>query len=129
MERSEIIDTIKACYAARMAGDMATLDRLCSADSRFEVVGDKSLIAAYPAAGPMEMRPALDEIVRLIRMTRAEPVSVVVDGDRAAINWLFEWTNGQGARFRMIEVALQQWENDQIVFEQYFYDTAGLRVK
>ena len=62
-------------------------------------------------------------------MHARKALAVLVDGDRAAINWLFEWTNGQGARFRMIEVALQRWENDQIVFERYFYDTATLHMK
>lgn len=85
MERETIIATIEACYAARMAGDAATIDRLCAADARFEVVGARNLIAAYPAAGPMDMRPAVDEIMNLVAMTAAEPVTMLVEGNRAAV--------------------------------------------
>lgn len=85
MERDEVIGKIEACYAARMAGDAATLDRLCADDARFEVVGAKALIAAYPAAGPMAMRPAVEEIMKLVTMTAAEPMAMVVDGNSAAV--------------------------------------------
>ena len=85
MERDEIVKTIEACYTARMAGDAATLDRLCADDARFEEVGAKTLIGAYPAAGPMDMRPALDEIMKLIKMTAARQMAVVVDGNSAAV--------------------------------------------
>ena len=53
-------------------------------------------------------------------------VSVVVEGDRAAINWLFDYTTADGKRYRMDEIAIQTWRKGKIVHERYIYDTASL---
>ena len=57
---------------------------------------------------------------------RTEALSVTVDGDHAAINWLFEFTGADGKRYRMNQVALQRWQGDRIVHERFFYDSASL---
>ena len=56
--------------------------------------------------------------------TRA--LSVAVDGDRSAINWLFEFTGADGKRYRMDQVAYQTWRGDRIVHERFYYDSASL---
>jgi hypothetical protein len=58
--------------------------------------------------------------------TRAK--SVLVDGDRVAINWVFEITAGEHA-FTLDEVAYQEWRGDRIIRERYFYDPAQMRPK
>jgi len=55
-------------------------------------------------------------------------VSVVVEGDRAAINWVFEYTTSDGTRYRMDEIAVQTWRDGKIVHERYVYDSATLAV-
>ena len=85
MERDEIRARLDAAYAARMAGDVAKVQELCTPDARFEVVGSKSLMHAYPAAGPMPMQSAVEEIVKLVSMTKAEPMDVLIDGHKAAV--------------------------------------------
>jgi ketosteroid isomerase-like protein len=62
-------------------------------------------------------------------MHTARALSFLVDGDLAAINWLFEFTDGQGRRMRMDEVAYQRWQGGKIVSEQYYYDPAALPVR
>lgn len=57
-----------------------------------------------------------------IHLVRAE--SFIVDGDRAAINWIFEFTTMDGHRRRMNEIAHQQWRDGKIVFEKFYYDPA-----
>ena len=57
---------------------------------------------------------------------RTRALDVAVDGDRAAINWLFEYTGADGRRYRMDEVALQRWRGDRIVHERFYYDSASL---
>jgi len=52
--------------------------------------------------------------------------SVVVEGDRAVINWVFDYTTSDGQRYRMDEIAVQTWRNGKIVHERYIYDTATL---
>lgn len=51
-------------------------------------------------------------------------VSYLVDGDRVAINYVFEMTTARGDHLRMDEIAYQLWRGDQIVNERYFYDPA-----
>ncbi len=57
-------------------------------------------------------------------MATSRAVSYLVDGDRVAINYLFEMVTADGARLRMDEVAYQLWQGDRIVSERYFYDPA-----
>jgi ketosteroid isomerase-like protein len=55
-------------------------------------------------------------------------VSVVVEDNRAAINWVFDYTTADGKQYRMDEIAIQTWRNGKIVHERYIYDTASLAV-
>jgi ketosteroid isomerase-like protein len=52
--------------------------------------------------------------------------SVLVSGDRAAINWIFDYTTADGQRYRMDEIAVQTWRDGKIVHERFVYDTATL---
>ncbi|HEX6053696.1 MAG TPA: nuclear transport factor 2 family protein [Gemmatimonadaceae bacterium] len=53
-------------------------------------------------------------------------VSVIVEGERAAINWVFDYTTADGQRYRMDQIAVQTWRDGKIVHERYIYDTATL---
>ena len=55
-------------------------------------------------------------------------VSVVVEGDRAVINWVFDYTTADGTSYRMDEIAIQTWLDGKIVHERYIYDTGSLAV-
>jgi ketosteroid isomerase-like protein len=48
--------------------------------------------------------------------------SFLIDGDRVAINWLFEIVAHDGRSFRQDEIAWQLWHGDKIVEEQFYYD-------
>jgi hypothetical protein len=56
-------------------------------------------------------------------VTRAE--SFLLDGDRAAINWVFEYSDVKGRRRRLDEIAYQIWSGDKIIRERFFYDPAS----
>ena len=60
-------------------------------------------------------------------MELSQGVSFIVDGDRAAINWIFEYATPAGQRIHLDEIAYQLWDGDKIVHEHYFYDTASLQ--
>jgi hypothetical protein len=62
-----------------------------------------------------------------IHTSRAE--SFLVDGNRVAINWIFEFTDPQGCRRRLNEIAYQQWRDGRIVQERFYYDPAQRRVE
>jgi len=59
-----------------------------------------------------------------MRFDESRAASVVVDGDRVAVHWVFAMTTRDGARLRMEEIAYQTWRGDRIVSERYFYDPA-----
>jgi len=62
---------------------------------------------------------------KVARIVSHPPDSVVIDGDRVAIHWVFEFTHHDG-RVRIIdEVALQIWNGDLIASERFFYDSAA----
>ncbi len=48
--------------------------------------------------------------------------SLVLAGDQVAINWVVEFTDRQGRKRHLDEVALQVWRGDQIIRERFFYD-------
>ena len=52
--------------------------------------------------------------------------SVIVEGDRAAINWVFDYTTADGQRYRQDQIAVQTWRDGKIVRERYVYDTATI---
>ena len=59
-----------------------------------------------------------------IRVNRA--ASFLVDGDRAAINWVYHFIDIRGRDIHRNEMAYQVWRNGKIVSERFFYaaDTA-----
>ena len=53
-------------------------------------------------------------------------LSVVVDGDHAVIHWLFEFTGGDGKRYRLDQLSYQDWKDGRIVKERFYYDSATI---
>ena len=53
-------------------------------------------------------------------------LSVAVDGDQAVIHWLFEFTGGDGKRYRIDQLAHQSWKDGRIVRERFYYDSARI---
>ena len=52
---------------------------------------------------------------------------VFLDGDRAVINWIFEFVDPAGGRHRLDELAHQRWRGDKVVEERFYYDPAQMR--
>jgi ketosteroid isomerase-like protein len=61
---------------------------------------------------------------RVVRMFTYPPHSVISQGDSVAIRWTFDVVDPSGEVRRLEEVALQRWENEQIVEEEFIYDSA-----
>ena len=51
----------------------------------------------------------------------AEVGEVLVDGDRAAIEWTFDFTPQGGERVQQRQVALQVWRGGQVVRETFYH--------
>jgi hypothetical protein len=60
-----------------------------------------------------------------VRTTRLGPL--LLDGDRAAICWRFEFTGKDGTVRAMEEVAWQTWRGEQLIEERFFFDPQQMR--
>jgi ketosteroid isomerase-like protein len=60
---------------------------------------------------------------QVARIVTHPPDAVVVDGDRVAIHWVFDFTHSDGRLRRVDEIALQTWDGDKIARERFFYDS------
>lgn len=82
----------------------------------------------------MPPRIGLAESIERQRMAQAAAIAihevkaaaVLVDGDRAVIEWHAEWSLPNGIRVRVEEIALQHWRGDRIIHERFFYDASPL---
>lgn len=65
--------------------------------------------------------------LRRFRIRTRQKPTVLIDGDRVAINWTFDITADDGTQTRMDEVALQLWRGERIAEERFFYDPEAAR--
>ena len=61
-------------------------------------------------------------VLERVKSVTSTCVASVVEGDRVAINWVFEFIYHSGKTGRFDEVALQEWRGDRISRERFFYD-------
>ena len=87
-ERAVFERLLAELYDARAAG---ALDRLCALfgpDALFKISGSSDgKPIALSARGTDEVRSWLTVLVKTFRITRHEIVSLVIDGQRAAVHW------------------------------------------
>jgi ketosteroid isomerase-like protein len=77
-------------------------------------------------AANREREQAFAALIAEVHENRA--AAVLVDGDRAVINWRFDFTGTDGTRYRFDQLAFQSWKGDRIVNERFYYDSATLVV-
>ena len=51
----------------------------------------------------------------------------LIEGDRVAINWAFDFERADGSSAHMEEIAWQRWAGDKVVEERFFYDPRQLQ--
>jgi ketosteroid isomerase-like protein len=61
-------------------------------------------------------------VLERVKSAPSTCVASVVEGDRVAINWVFEFVYKSGKTGRFDEVALQEWRGDKVFRERFFYD-------
>lgn len=69
------------------------------------------------------------KVLASVKDMRGRADSFLVDVDRAAINWVFEYVDASGVRRRLNEVAYQQWRDGAIIAEKFYYDPAQRRAE
>ncbi len=63
-------------------------------------------------------------VIAEVHENRAE--LLLVDGDRAVIHWIFDFTDKESKHFRFDQIAMQTWRGDHIAAERFYYDSATL---
>ena len=63
-----------------------------------------------------------------LRTLQFKAASILVEGNRAVINWVFDYTAADGKQFHMDQIAVQTWRNGKLIHERFIYDTATLAV-
>jgi len=106
VEAGDFVEAIEAFYAEG-ATAQENLGRILR--------GRKALIENERAA-----------LTRNVIIARKGSVALV-DGDRVAIRWVFEMTDGPGTTRVLDEIAWQRWAGDRIVEERFYYDPAQMR--
>lgn len=77
-----------------------------------------------PRVGRAAQTASEEATLKRMKFDSIKAASFLVDGDRVAINYVFEMTTANGDRLRMDEIAYQLWRGDKIVHERYFFDPA-----
>jgi ketosteroid isomerase-like protein len=76
-----------------------------------------------PTVGKAANREREAQFVAYVKeVHRMEVPQILVDGNRAASEWDLEFTAVDGNVVKYHQVAVQDWENGQIVREQFFYN-------
>jgi hypothetical protein len=60
-----------------------------------------------------------------VKTTRLGPL--LLDGDRSAICWRFEFTGKDGKVRAMEQVAWQTWRGEQLIEERFFFDPQQMK--
>jgi ketosteroid isomerase-like protein len=64
-------------------------------------------------------------VIEAHRSIRTRPVrTFMVEGDRAVINWVFDFVDHEGRAYTQDELAFQLWRGDRIIEERFYYDPA-----
>jgi ketosteroid isomerase-like protein len=90
------------------------------------VMQENTKAATVGKAANREREQNFVNYVKEVHENRA--AAVAVDGDRAFIVWVLEFTGVDGTRLRYEQVAQQEWKDGLIVRERFTYDPTALAV-
>ena len=65
-------------------------------------------------------------VASIAKVNEMKAYAVLVDGDRAVVNWHQDLVTTAGQRLRFDQISLQDWRNGKIVRERFVYDPTTL---
>jgi ketosteroid isomerase-like protein len=87
-DRAEIERIIRAAYAARKIGDLDALGKTFAKDARFRLAGSSDVSpVAVKAEGVKNLQAVLKELITVFEWVDQEILSMVVEGNKAAVHW------------------------------------------
>lgn len=79
---------LRELYAARVRGDLEGIFRLFAVTAKFEIASaSHGNPTAVSSAGADEFRPLLRLLVRTFRLNDQAILSLIIDGQNAAVRW------------------------------------------
>jgi ketosteroid isomerase-like protein len=95
--------------------------RFVTTTRRCRRISTRRATAAMPSSAASGER----RVIEAHRSIRTRPVhTFMVEGDRAVINWVFEFVDHEGRAYTLDELAFQLWRGERIVEERFYYDPA-----
>jgi ketosteroid isomerase-like protein len=88
IDRPALEQCLRKLYEVRMHGSLETLCSLFASEVHFRIAGTSDgKPIAIGARGMDAVRPWLAMLVKTFRLSDQEVLSLLVDGDRAAVHW------------------------------------------
>jgi ketosteroid isomerase-like protein len=88
MDRAEFEQLLRRLYLARANGDVAGLCGIFAEDAEFRIAGSSDgKPIAIAARGMGEVRAWLTVMVKTFRLSNQRVLSILVDGEDAAVHW------------------------------------------
>ncbi|OWY72125.1 hypothetical protein B7486_04145 [cyanobacterium TDX16] len=72
-------------------------------------------------AGKAENRAYEEQFVNNVTFHAASVGNILVDGDKAAVEWVMEFTPKGGSRMVQRQVSLQTWRDGKVVREVFYH--------
>ncbi|MEX1153369.1 nuclear transport factor 2 family protein [Parvibaculum sp.] len=103
-------------------------DRFVAAIERFYTEDATMQENAAPPRGGRDALVAHErQVLAAVKSIHAKKADwLLIDGDRVVINWVFEITGPDGKTRVMEEIACQDWRDDRIFRERFFFDPASI---
>ena len=88
MDRESIDGLLRELHAARVRGDLASMCEMFCEDARFRIAGAGDVKPiSVSASGIDDLRAWLTMMVKAFRLTDYALLSMLIDGDKAAVHW------------------------------------------
>lgn len=116
-------ETVNAFVAMIVEGRFVeAMERFCSPDYTAQENNDAPRVG-LPAQLANERK-----VLATFKAVRGRLADApLIDGDRVAIHWIFEFDHPSGTRLTLDEVELQTWRGDAITAARFYYDPRQLR--
>ena len=129
-DANTIREAIRSTYRARVQGDLEGTVALFADDAVFDFNGEGVGLPNMGTAvrGKPAIRLLMTEFIDAFRMSDWEEVSLVVEGDKAALHWRVTVTftqNGRSEKFDVFD--LLTFRDGKIVYFRQSTDTAKIR--
>jgi len=125
-ERDSIEQLIKTAYDARVRGDVDGVVQHFADGATFALAGcPVSSPVPMSVCGAEPLRNAMAGLVHAFSFSDVEPVTTVIEGDRAVVHWkarVRATATGQEAETEFVDIL--RVENGKIVSFKQFVDTA-----